>query len=99
VRPCHIVVGDPAADELPCLVEDDEQSLIEEFVAHPTVEALDKPVLHRFAGCDVVPVDPMIHCPAEDRIRCELGAVVTDDHSWLSACLDQHSQFAGDPPA
>jgi hypothetical protein len=48
------------------MVEIDEQAFVEEFVAHAAVEALDEAILHRFAGRDVVPLDPMIDCPGED---------------------------------
>ncbi len=97
MRPLGVVVGDPAADELAGLVEIKKDCLVEELVAHPAVEAFDEAVLHRFAGRDVVPFDLMIDCPAEDRVRGELGAVVADNHSWLAARFDQHRQLAGDP--
>ena len=99
MRPCRVVVGDPCADELAGVIEIDEQGLVEELVAHPAVEALDEAVLHRLAGRDVVPIDLVIDCPAKDRVRGELGAIVTDDHSWLAAGLDEHRQLAGDPYA
>ena len=57
VRPCGVVVGDPRADELAGVIEVEEQALVEELVAHPTVEALDEAVLRRLAGRDVVPFD------------------------------------------
>ena len=78
MRPLGVVVGDPATDELAGLVEIEKDCLVEELVAHPAVKALDEAVLHRFAGRDVVPFDLMIDCPAEDRVRGELGAVVAN---------------------
>jgi len=75
MRPLGVVVSDPDADDLAGLVEIKEDCLVEELVAHPTVEGFDVAVLHRFAGRDVVPFDLMIDCPAEDRVRGELGAV------------------------
>ena len=50
------------------MVEIEEERLVEKLVAHPAIEAFDEAVLHWLAGCDVVPVDLMILCPAEDRI-------------------------------
>jgi len=95
VWPRGVVVGHPGADELAGLIEIDEQALIEELVAHPTAEGLDIAVLHRSARRDVMPFHPMILCPAQDRIRGELGAVVGHDHLWLAPSVDQYRQLAG----
>src|SRR5215510_8506035 len=57
VRPLEIVVGDPVGDLGASIVEVEEQGLVEQFVTHPAVEALDKAVLHRLSWCDEVPVD------------------------------------------
>ena len=63
-------LGDGAAD----VVEAKEQALIQQLVAHPAIEALDIPVLHRLARRDVVPFDAMILRPGEDGVRGELRA-------------------------
>src|SRR3546814_13221432 len=48
------------------------------FVPQPTVEALDEAVLLRFARRDVMPFDPLLLAPAQDRHAGQLGAVVGD---------------------
>jgi len=47
----------PCADSVPRLGKRREQRLVEAFIAEAAVEALDKAVLHGFAGSDIVPVD------------------------------------------
>src|SRR5665213_2953190 len=94
MRPRSVVVGCPGADELASLIEIDEQALIEKLVAHPAVERLDVAVLHRSTWCDVMPFDSMVLCPAQDRSRGELGAVVGDDHLRLATRIYERSQLA-----
>src|SRR5690606_18332808 len=76
-----------------------EQALVQQFIAHATVETLDKAVLHRFARRDVVPFDAVLLRPGQDHVRGELGAVVGNDHVRPSATADQVGQLAGDPAA
>ena len=71
MRPRGVVVDEPGTDEMAGPIEIDEQTLIEKLVAHPTVEGFDVAILRRFAGCDVVPFNSMIFCPAQDGIRGE----------------------------
>jgi putative autoinducer-2 (AI-2) aldolase len=66
-------------------------------VAHPAVEGLDVAVLHRPARCDIMPIDAMILCPAQHRVRGELGAIVGNDHLRLTARADEHCQLACNP--
>src|SRR6478735_10771164 len=49
VRTLAVVVGDPCRDLGLRVVEIEEQRLVQEFVAHPAVEALDEGVLDRLA--------------------------------------------------
>lgn len=58
------------------MVEIEEQGLIQKFIPHPPVEALDEAVLHRLAGRDVVTVDGVILRPGEDRMRGELSGTL-----------------------
>src|ERR1700730_16662555 len=51
-----IVVGDPCSDLGPCIVEIEEQCLIQELVAHPAIEALDEGILDRLAWRNEMPV-------------------------------------------
>ena len=50
------------------LSEVSEQVLVEALVAQPTAEALDEAILHRFAGCDVVPFDGVFLLRGQDGI-------------------------------
>lgn len=54
--------------------------VVETFVAKAAVQALHEAVLSRLAGHDVVPRDAVVLVPLQDRPRCQLGAVVRDDH-------------------
>ena len=92
-----VIIGDPSSDDLPSLVEIEEQAFVEQLVAHSSVEGFDIAVLHRLAGSDVVPLDPMLFAPAQDRVRGELGAVVGHDHPRLATPLDDGGEFAGSP--
>jgi hypothetical protein len=56
-----------------------KQSFIEQLIAQTPVEAFDKSVLLRFAGCDVVPVDPGSIGPLQDGVGRVFRAVVADD--------------------
>jgi hypothetical protein len=78
VRPHGVVVGDPAANELPSQIEIDEQALVKKLVAHPAVEGFDAAVLHRLTRGDVMPFGAMNFCPAKDRVLGELGAPLSE---------------------
>ena len=56
-----------------------EQRLVQQFVAEPTIGTLDKAVLLRLSGRDVMPSDAGLIRPAQDGVRGELGAIVADD--------------------
>ena len=73
MRPRRVVVGDPGSNDLPGLVEIEEQALVEQLVAHAAVEGFDVAVLHRLARCDVVPFDPMLF--AQRKIAFEVNSV------------------------
>jgi len=45
-----------------------EHGLVEQLVAHPTVETFDETVLHRFAWRDVVPFDLVLGTPSQDGV-------------------------------
>ncbi len=67
MRPTSVVVLGPLRDGLTSVIEAEEQSFVQQFIPHPSVEALHEPILHGLAGRDVVPVDGMVLCPGEDR--------------------------------
>jgi len=73
--------------------------LVETFVPEATIQALDEPVLHRLARRNVVPLDLAILLPLQDCPRCQLGAVVADDHERPAAKGDERIELAGDPLA
>ena len=78
--------------------EGSEQRLIEQLVAQAAVEALDKAVLLRLAGRDVVPADARLIRPLQDGVRGVLRAVVADDRVWSQLSLaDDGIQFPRDP--
>lgn len=70
-----IVVVDPGRDLLSGVVQPEEQRLVQEFVAHPPVEAFAEAVLHGLAGGDEMPGDPMLLGPGEHGVLGELRAV------------------------
>jgi len=93
VRPVGVVVDPPFFDDLAGFVEIGEQLLVEALVTQPAVEAFDKPILHRLAGCDVVPLDLLLVLPGQYGVRGEVGAIVADDHAWASSDLDDVVKF------
>ena len=58
-----VEVGLPRSDQLAGMAQTVEQMLIEAFVAHASIEALDEAVLHWLAGGNVVPVDLTVFLP------------------------------------
>ena len=71
-----------------------EDCLVEQLVAHATVERLANPVLRRLAGSDETPGDPAAVGPGEDGGRCELGPVIGGDQVELAAPGDDGVEFA-----
>jgi hypothetical protein len=94
VRSLQVVVLDSGSDLDPYVGKANEQGLVEQFVAHSTVEALDVAVLHRLAQSDLVPLHADLAAPCEHCIAGELGAIVADDHARLAALGDQLAQLA-----
>lgn len=58
VRALGIVIGDPRGDRCAGMDEALEQALVQQLVAHATVETLDERILHRLFGRDEVPCNP-----------------------------------------
>lgn len=98
MRSVGVVVDPPVFDDLPGFVEVGEQVFVEALVAQATVEALDKAILHRFARCDVVPVDAKLFLPGQYSVRRKLGAVVAHDHPGATSALDDLIELAQHPP-
>jgi hypothetical protein len=99
VRTRGVEVCDPGRDLGSGVVEIEEQRLIEQFVAHATVEALDEAVLHGLARRNQVPVDAVVFAPGEHGVAGVFRAVVGDDHARLAMPLDDRRQLACHAPA
>jgi len=61
------------------VVEVEEQGLVEQFVEHPSVEALHKTMLDRLAWRDIAPGDAVILGSGQNGLRGALRAFA-DDH-------------------
>lgn len=97
VGPDGVVVGLPILDDRPRVGDVTEQMLIEAFVTEPAVETLDEPVLLRLSRCDIVPQHRPFLLPGQDRVRCHLAAVVTDEHQWPAAMFPDPVECAAEP--
>jgi hypothetical protein len=69
VRTVAVVVGGSDRNLCPGVVEIEEQGLVEQFIAHPPVAALDEGILDRLARCDEVPVDPGVLAPGRHGMQ------------------------------
>src|SRR5690606_38353796 len=78
MRALGVVVCGPGGNHGPRMVQVAEHGLVEQLIAHPTVEAFDETVLHRLARRDVVPFDPVLGTPLQDRVTGQFRAVVAD---------------------
>lgn len=76
-----------------------EKMLAEALVPQPADEALNKAVLHRLARRDVMPFDLAVPAPGEDRMRGQVGAIVTDHHARPASLLADAIKLPGHPLA
>ncbi len=76
-----------------------EERFVEALVSEAPNEAFGKRVLSRLAGSDVVPVNPLVLRPLQDRCAGELGAVVGDAHGGASAHGDDGIKLSCDTRA
>jgi hypothetical protein len=53
-----------------------EHGFIEQFIPHPTVEALYETVLHGLSRRDAVPFDPVLGTSSQDRVAGQFSPVV-----------------------
>lgn len=63
-----VVIAPPCVDDEFGVAEAIEEMFVEAFVAKASVEAFDKAVLHRLAGCDEVPGHAALLAPFEHDI-------------------------------
>jgi hypothetical protein len=70
-----------------------EQRCVQALIAKFAVEAFNKPILLRLAGRDVMPADAGAVRPGQNRIGCQLRAVIADDRLRPAAVLDDGIQL------
>ncbi len=58
-----VVILDLGSDLDPGMGEAHEQGLVQQFIAHAAVKALDETILHRPARGDVMPIHPDLAAP------------------------------------
>ena len=73
MRPHIVVVASPVFQCQACLHERGEQGLVQELIPQATIEAFNKGILHRLAGCDLVPANLGLISPAQNGVA---GGVV-----------------------
>ena len=74
MRSSVVVIGTPATEQHASLGERGEQRLVQEIVAQTPIERLDEGVLDRLSQRDVVPLDPGLVGPTQDRVAGELAS-------------------------
>ncbi len=95
----RMVILGPGRDEIAGMIQSEEQTLVQQLIAHAAIERLDIAVLHRLARGSAMPVDPVLGAPGQNGMRGEFGTVIGHYHSRLATALDQHCQFPGNPLA
>jgi len=71
-----IVIGSPSINELLSGTIAFEQMLIQTFVSQTSVEAFNKPILHGFTRCNVMPFNLMLLLLSQQSIGSQFRAVV-----------------------
>ena len=79
MRPSDIVVGDPVGNLGAGVIQIGEEALVEQFIAHPTIEVFDEAVLHRLSRCDKVPIDDCVLAPGEHGVTGELASLIAEE--------------------
>ena len=97
MRPDIVVVVTPESELATGIGQAVKDLFVEAFVAQAAVEALDKAILLRLAGINVVPLDTIFGCPFQDGLAGKLGPIVTDDASRFSIDPDQGVEFPRHP--
>lgn len=78
-----------------------ERDLVQQFIAHAAIEALDVAALHRSGRRDIMPLHPDLCCPSQQGIAGELGAMIAYDLAAFAPLGDQrrklmHGAVSGD---
>ena len=92
-----VVIVDPRLfNDPPSGSQAAKQMLVEALVSEPAVEALNEPVLLRFARRNGVPQHRSFLLPTQYRMRFQIRAVVAHDHGRTTTALDHEVRFADD---
>ena len=87
MRTVAVVVGYPHRNLRPGVAKTGEQGLVEQFLAHATVEILDEGILDRLAWRDEVPVDEASLHPASMALQVNSvplsETIGSPDGEWL----------------
>lgn len=97
-KPDARVVGVLGVEYSSRLGERRDQGLVQQFLAEPTVEALDEGVPGRLSRGDVTPVDAPILGLGENCRAGQFGAVVGDAGPGPAAYGDDRAELAGHAP-
>ena len=92
-----VVVPAPCRDQAASMAQGIEEVLIQTLISEAPVEALDKTILHRLSGSNVMPLNLAVMLPLEDRIGGELSPIVADHHIRQSSHLGDLIQLPGNP--
>ncbi len=84
-----VVIILPFFERFFCFSLRGKQSFVQAFVSQLAVEAFDKSILLGFARGDVVPIDPVILNPFQDRHASEFGAII---HCPAGYCAAMHER-------
>lgn len=84
MRPDVVVVIAPDRQLAPGIGEAVEQLLGEQLVAQRPVERFNERILLRLAQIDLVPLDPVLARPFQDRLARKLRPVIADDAGWFA---------------
>ena len=68
MRSLPVVILDLGCDLDPGMSMAEEQGLVEQLVAHATIEALAEAVLHRLARRDIMSLDAELSAPCQHRV-------------------------------
>ena len=95
MRSGRVVITSPFLDCATRMEDRWERMFVEEFVAEPTVEALDTAVLRRFSRIDKVLRDSSQSRPFEHLVAGTLAAVIRFQDFWKSCARNCTSRKYG----
>ena len=97
VRVFGIVILAPGGQRSASMLQGREQGLAQQLVAQSIIAALNKGILGRLSGSNIVPDDLTSFSKGQGRIRCELSANIADHCPRLAVDIEQRFQFARHP--